>query len=154
MGNSKVTLTIVMLALSVSTTIRAEENPTNHIRHTADSITWAANPLLPPGVQVAVLAGDPKKADLYVMRVRIPANLEIKPHSHPDAVRMVTILSGTLYLGFGDVFDAAKLTPMPPGTFFTEPSNAVHFAMTKDEEVILELHAVGPSGTRYVEPPK
>ena len=131
MGNWKVALAIALVALGLSARVIAEQSPTNHIRRTVDSIAWSANPMLPPGVQVAVLAGDPAKADLYVMRVKIPANIQIKPHSHPDAVRMITVLSGTLYLGFGAVFDADKLVPMAPGTFFTEPSNAAPF---RDDE--------------------
>jgi len=64
---------------------------------------------------------------------------------------MVTVLSGTLYYAYGDKFDESKLKALPPGSFFTEPKDMPHYAMTKDEVVILQLNAIGPAGTKYVE---
>jgi hypothetical protein len=59
------------------------------------------------------------------------------------------VLSGTLYFAFGDKFDESKLKPLPAGTFFVEPKDTPHFALTKGE-VVLQLNAVGPAGTKYV----
>ena len=63
---------------------------------------------------------------------------------------MVTVLSGTFYYAYGDKFDESKLKELPPGSFFTEPSGMSHYAMTKNQEVILQLNAIGPDGTSYV----
>jgi hypothetical protein len=60
---------------------------------------------------------------------------------------MVTVLSGTLYYAYGDRFDEAKLRALPAGSFFTEPKDISHYAVTK-EEVILQLNAIGPAGTK------
>jgi uncharacterized RmlC-like cupin family protein len=75
-----------------------------------------------------VLAGDPNKNRLYAMRVKLPAKFKSAPHWHIDEVRMVTILSGILYFGYGDRFDVSKLKALGPGSFVTEPNNMPHFA--------------------------
>lgn len=112
-------------------------------------ILWNADPKL-HGLETAVLAGNPNAPAPYVQRIRIPASHKLAPHSHPNKARMVTVLSGTLYFAYGDKFDETKLKAMPAGSFFTEPRNMPHYAMTKGEEVVLQLSAIGPDGTVYV----
>jgi quercetin dioxygenase-like cupin family protein len=113
-----------------------------------EEMAWKSDPNV-HGLQTAVLFGDPGKSAPYVQRIAFPANHRIAPHSHPDEARMVTVLSGTLYFAFGTEFDESKLKPLPAGTFFIEPKNTPHYAMTKGA-VVLQLHAIGPSGTVYV----
>jgi quercetin dioxygenase-like cupin family protein len=107
-------------------------------------------PAGPRGMQSMVLVGDPNSAAPYAERIRLPANTRLEPHSHPNEARMVTVISGTLYYARGERFDESKLTALPPGSFFTEPKDMPHYALTR-EEVILQLNAVGPAGTRYVD---
>ena len=97
-----------------------------------------------------VLKGDPTKAGLYTLMLRIGPNIRIQAHSHRDD-RVATVIKGTWYFGYGDRFDEAALKPLEPGSFYTEPPNATHFAMTK-EEVIIQLTGMGPSSTTYVDP--
>lgn len=113
-------------------------------------LQWNSNPKL-HGLQTAILVGDPKAPEPYAERISFPPNYRLEPHSHPNEFRMVTVLSGTLYYAFGDTFDENRLTALPAGSFFTEPKDEPHYAMTKDESVVLELHAIGPAGTQYVE---
>jgi quercetin dioxygenase-like cupin family protein len=101
-------------------------------------------------LQSAVVFGDPTKPGLYVQRFRFPAGLKVPPHWHPDRMRTVVVISGTLYYAFGEQWDEKKLTALPPGSFFYEPSHVPHFAWAKDGEVILQLTAIGPSGTTTV----
>jgi quercetin dioxygenase-like cupin family protein len=101
-------------------------------------------------LQTAVVFGDPTKPGLYVQRFRFPADLKVPPHWHPDRMRTVVVISGTLYYAFGEQWDEKKLTALPPGSFFYEPSHVPHFAWAKDGEVILQLTAIGPSGTTVV----
>ena len=108
-------------------------------------IKFFANPNDPSALQSVVLAGDPSKPELYTTRVKIPANVKLLAHIHPES-RNVVVLSGTFYYGYGDKFDEAKLNEMPAGTFFTEPANQPHFAWTKKGEVILQVTGVGPTG--------
>ncbi len=109
--------------------------------------TYAAEPGKEDGPRTAVLAGNPKAAGLYTVRVKIPAGARLMPHSHPDA-RMVVVLSGTFHYAYGDRFDEAALKTLPPGSFFTEPAGIVHFAWAKSGEVVVQATAVGPSGTK------
>lgn len=114
-----------------------------------DDISWNTDPKL-HGLQTSVLVGDPGAPAPYAQRIRIPAGTKLSPHWHPNRARMVTVISGTLYFAYGDKFDETKLKEFPAGSFFTEPKDMPHYAMTKDEEVVLQLSAIGPDGTVYV----
>ena len=105
-----------------------------------------------PGV--ANIFGDPTKAGLFVQQVKFPSGFKLMPHWHPEDVRTVVILSGTLYYATGEKWDDSKLKPFPAGTFFSEPLKVPHYAWAKDGEVILQLTAVGPTGTTMLEPAK
>ena len=97
------------------------------------------------GVQLAVLYGDPAKPGLYVVRLKLPDGAKVMPHTHPEEVRTLTVLSGTLYFGFGEQWDESNLAPYPAGTFFSELPNAPHFVSAKDGEVIFQATGIGPS---------
>ena len=109
----------------------------------------SSNPARPGGGS-AVLVGDPGKAGIYVIHARIPANIKIEPHSHSEVWRVGTILSGTLYYGYGDTFDESKLKALGPGSVVVEPKDQPHFAMTKNEAVTIQLVAEGPTATNPV----
>ena len=98
------------------------------------------------GVETAVLYGDPSKPGLYVVRLKLPAGAKVMPHIHPGEARTMTVLSGTLYFGFGTEFDETKLKPYPAGTFFTELPTTPHFVAAKEGEVIFQATGIGPSG--------
>ena len=104
-----------------------------------------------PGTQLRVLAGNPKQAGLYTVMIKLPKNTVIKPHSHPDD-RVGTVVSGSFYFAFGDTFDESQLKKLPAGSFYTEPPGANHFAMTKDEETVVYVTGIGPTGTAYANP--
>lgn len=77
-------------------------------------------------------------------RVRIAPGTDLPPHGHGQGYRLVTVISGTLLLGFGDKFDASALKPLPPGSVFSEPAGGKHFARTLKEPVVLQLTEVQP----------
>jgi quercetin dioxygenase-like cupin family protein len=108
-------------------------------------------PAATAGVTSAVIIGDPKGSGIFVTRIRIPPNFKIQPHSHPDSFRSITVLSGTYYFAYGDVFDDSKLQALGAGSIYTEPTNLPHFARTGAEEVILQITAQGPTGTNPVQ---
>jgi hypothetical protein len=67
--------------------------------------------------------------------------------------RIVTVMSGTLYMGYGDRFDESAMKALPAGSIWTEPSKQTHFVWTKDGEVIIQVvGGNGPSGITRVEP--
>lgn len=107
-------------------------------------------PEMPQGAsRTMTLYGDPKNEGLYVTRTLIPKGTQTIPHFHPDS-RTVTVLSGVCYYGRGEEFDEHRVQPMPPGSFFTEPAGVPHFIWAKDEDVVVQTTAIGPSSTQMV----
>src|SRR5256885_1160757 len=103
------------------------------------------------GIETVVLKGDPDKAGVYTIMLRVPAHTQIAAHSHRDD-RVATVISGTWHIGYGEKFDEAKLKALPPGSFYTEPPGEAHFAETSDEAVAVQITGYGPSSTEYVDP--
>jgi uncharacterized RmlC-like cupin family protein len=103
------------------------------------------------GIQTVTLKGDPTKAGLYTILLRVGPNTKIQAHSHPDD-RSATVVSGDWYFGYGRKFDEKALKSLPPGSFYTEPPGVDHFAMTKATGVVISITGTGPSGTTYVDP--
>jgi len=102
------------------------------------------------GIQTIVLQGDPTKPGLYTIRLKIASNLRIQAHLHQD-LRSAVVVSGTWYFGYGHTFDEKALKELPAGSFYTEPANVDHFAMTKGE-VIVQITGYGPTSTKYFDP--
>jgi hypothetical protein len=103
------------------------------------------------GIRTTVLFGDPTKAGLYSLRLTVPPNTKIAAHTHRDE-RTALVVAGTWFFGYGRAADDAGLKALPAGSFYTEPSGAAHFALTKDEPVEIVITGYGPSDTRYVDP--
>ena len=102
------------------------------------------------GIETVVLKGDPTKPGLYVLALRAAPNMTIQAHSHKDD-RVATVLQGTWYFGYGHTFDEKALKELPAGSFYTEPANVDHFAMTKGE-VTVQITGYGPTSTKYFDP--
>lgn len=104
------------------------------------------------GAQFAVVYGEPTRPGLYVVRVRFPAHWMDSPHSH-DQDRYVTVLEGVWYAGTGPVFDPAKATPLPAGSFMFHPANGVHWdGSAGDAPVVVQIIGQGPVKTRDLDP--
>lgn len=120
------------------------------VRLAPDEIHLQGDASRPGGMAAATLAGDMGKAGLYAARVLIPTGLKVLPHVHPDE-RVVVVLSGTLLVGFGNRFDETIMKALPPGSFFVEPAGQPHFAWARNDDVIVQVSGIGPSGTVYVQ---
>jgi quercetin dioxygenase-like cupin family protein len=103
------------------------------------------------GIQTSVLAGDPTKPGPYTIKLQAPAHTRIAAHSHRDE-RTAVVISGTWFFGYGDKADEAKVKALPPGSFYTEPAGDHHFALTRDEPVLVYIFGQGPTDTVYVDP--
>src|SRR5436309_15543808 len=87
----------IALALLVSgASARAE--PLTTARLAPDELKWTQSAT---GNPRASMVGDEQKPGMYMYRVRFPANAKVQPHFHPDE-RIITVLSGTLYMGYAD----------------------------------------------------
>jgi quercetin dioxygenase-like cupin family protein len=111
---------------------------------TMDDTKWTPGTGMMKGADVAVLTGDPTKAEYYAVRLRLPPNTTFAPHYHGDTEH-VTVISGTVYLGLGDKVDAASAKAFGPGTYAAIPANMHHYAFTKDQAAIVQIDGVGPA---------
>jgi len=123
-----------------------------HVIQSVKEAQWGpAPPMLPPGAQIAVLAGDPTKATPYTVRLKFPANYAIGAHSHPTDEHVV-VVSGALSFGMGDRLDkgAASNKTLAGGGFALMPANMNHFAYTTSQETTIVLYGQGPVEFKYV----
>jgi quercetin dioxygenase-like cupin family protein len=107
----------------------------------------------PNGTYQAAMVGDVATPGPYAAQTRLPAGLRIPPHFHPED-RIVLVMSGTLQVGYGEKFDEAKMTALPPGSVFTEPGREPHFTWAKDGDVILYVTGRGPTATTWLDQKK
>jgi hypothetical protein len=116
----------------------------------ANEINWVPDPQA-PGSATAILLGNPHQPGPFVLRVRLPANTKVMPHTHP-VERIYSVLAGEWKLGFGKAYDAEKLYSFPAGSIYRLPAMVPHYQATGPAETIIEIHAVGPSTTDFVNP--
>ena len=72
-----------------------------------------APPIFPPGAKMSVIQGDPGKATLYTVRVKVGDGYKIPAHWHPTTEN-VTVVSGTFHIGMVHGMGPFKLTYVNP----------------------------------------
>jgi mannose-6-phosphate isomerase-like protein (cupin superfamily) len=151
------TLTLlVVLGDSPGAQAPAEKKPApkpagKHVMVMPDQLNWGtAPPALPAGAQVAVLDGDPAKAGMFSIRIKMPDGYTVQPHWHPTDEHLV-ILSGSLSVGVGDKFDDSSMHALTAGAFTKMPRRMHHYVRAKGE-TIFQLYAMGPFVLNYVNP--
>ena len=127
----------------VAVTTLATADPLAPFRVNPGELAWVP---APNGVVRAYVAGDDKKAGVYAYFARIPAHFKFQPHWHPDE-RVVTVISGTMYVGYGERWDEATMKELPKGSAWTEPARHAHYTWARDGEVVIYVVGTGPSGT-------
>jgi hypothetical protein len=106
-----------------------------HLMLTPADLQWADIPSLPGGAKLAVIEGPLTEAVPFTFRVKFPANFKVPPHWHP-ATERVTVLSGTLHLGVGDIFDQANTAALPAGSVSIMEPEMHHFGWTGEETAV------------------
>jgi quercetin dioxygenase-like cupin family protein len=138
------------LLASLCLALAAEPAPPQEIQ-TPGAVRWVDGPAsLPKGCQYAVLEGELAKEGPLLVRIKLPDGCRILPHVHPKDER-VTVLSGTLFLGTGDTFDAKAAKEMPAGSYGFTRAGVKHFGWVKGDTV-LQLHGTGPWAVEYANP--
>lgn len=153
-----VRIAVAALVVVVAAPAAAQQQPTQQPTQQAAApkaidpatLTFAQNPNLLPGGQVAWLEGSPTQPGLYTFRVKFPANYRVMPHTHPDD-RVYTVISGTWYIGLGTRFDAATAKGYPPGSVYFLPANTPHFHISPGAAEA-QVTGAGPTATVYVNP--
>lgn len=149
---------VVMGALSLappSGAVMAGGSMAAHVHHAQQGRDIKFQPapaIFPAGAEMAVMQGDPSKANaIFTVRLRFPDGYVLPAHWHPTDEN-VTVISGTFLVGMGDRFDrSALLPPLRAGGFITAPANANHFATVRGSTVV-QVHAMGPFQLTYVKP--
>jgi quercetin dioxygenase-like cupin family protein len=140
----KLLIAAAVIALAVSALAQ-----TAHKVVRVEEVIWTDDPLF-KGAKSAILVGDPTKAEVIVLRLKIPPHYRIPPHTHPFA-EVVTVLTGGYGNGFGEKFEP-KGGLMNPGSLFVLPAKHAHYTWTGDEETIVQVQFVGPRGIDFVDP--
>jgi quercetin dioxygenase-like cupin family protein len=117
----------------------------------ADEVKWGPAPaVLPPGAQLAVLAGNPAAKGFVSLRAKLPAGYVIPPHTHPTDEHVV-VISGDMSFGMGDKMAPAMEKTLQAGGYFVAQSGMHHYARTTSGAVI-QVDMEGPFELTYVNP--
>jgi len=148
---AKITLATLICGTGLAS-LQAQSS--KHVIEALDQAKWGpAPPLLPPGAQITVLAGNPMAQGAYTIRLKFPAHYAVPAHSHPTDENVV-VVSGALTFGMGDrlVKNASTDKTLLPGGFALMPAGMNHFAYTSARETTIVLYGQGPVEFNYVNP--
>jgi quercetin dioxygenase-like cupin family protein len=112
-----------------------------------DTVPWKD---YAPGIVTMSLVGSGQPSGVYTARVRLAAQAKLPPHTHPDT-RYTMVLRGTIYVGFGEVFDSTRLVAVPEGSLYVAPAGVPHFLWAR-QEAIYQESGTNPTATHYIEP--
>jgi quercetin dioxygenase-like cupin family protein len=107
----------------------------------SSDLKWSGNS---SEVRIASISGNEKSTGMYIYRVKFPKGHKIMPHFHSDE-RVVTVISGSLYVGYGNSFNPEEMKNLQEGGIYTEPKEQAHYVWAKDGEVELQVIGYGPS---------
>lgn len=126
-------------------------SPSDADRASLPALVWGPAPaVFPAGAQMAVVSGDPSKAEPFIVRLRFPDGYKVAPHTHPTDEH-ITVLSGTFSVGMGESFNAASMSALPVGAFVTAPALHAHYAQAHGVTTV-QVNAIGPFALTYVNP--
>ena len=113
-------------------------------------LRWVSPPNLPAIKAAWVLCAEQQPGP-YLLRVKLAANGRVLPHTHPDE-RHSTVLSGTIYVGFGETFDESKVVAVPAAAVYVAPANVPHYVWAKDGDAEYQEAGIGPTKTDFCKP--
>src|SRR5437870_1136486 len=130
--------------------LSSQELPKGAIQLKPDDIKWMdAPPPLPAGSKIAILEGSPKNEGIFTIRAMLPPYFKIPVHTHPKDER-VTVISGAVYVGFGDKMDTTIANKFTQGCYYVNPVDSHHYVFTQAEGCILQITGLGPWGLNYI----
>ena len=113
-----------------------------------ETLSWSGPPSIPE-LQAAWLIGSESEPAAYALRVRLRAAGRIPPHTHPDP-RHTVVLSGVVYVGFGDRFDETAVVPVRAGEVYVTPAGVPHYVWARDGDVEYQENGRGPTATEFL----
>lgn len=146
----KATVAAVGLAVGFGGMMAAPVSAQEYTAVMQRDVKWQDAPSLGKGAKVAIIQGDPKSAEPFVMRLKLPPKTTLGVHTHP-ATENVTVLAGTLYFAPGEKLDRKAAKAFGPGSYFSIAQGKPMFAFTTDKETVIQLHGTGPWGITYLD---
>lgn len=137
---------ILFFIINITTSISAQQESPKPI--IPDTLKWSGPPSI-PNLSAAWVTGNEKDTGTYIIQVKLKAKGIIPPHSHPDT-RYTTVLSGTLYVGFGKTTEDSMMVAIPTGAVYCAPANVPHYLKSKTGDVIYQEVGVAPTGTAFI----
>jgi quercetin dioxygenase-like cupin family protein len=107
-------------------------------------------PGLPAGAQFAVIKGDPGKAGMFTIGIRMPANYSVPAHWHPMDEH-VSVVSGKLAYGMSDRLNRTAAQGLNAGENVVMKAKMNHWVLTADGAQV-EVSAMGPFKITYANP--
>jgi quercetin dioxygenase-like cupin family protein len=145
-------LLLLLFPACVGSNYNSSHGPRPAIARDASSIVFsAAPPNMPKGVQMAVLEGDPRQEGMFTLRLKVPAGFALPPHTHPTDER-VTVLDGSVSVGFGAARDPDNARSFGPGSFYVNPPGIPHYVFS-EQGATLQITGEGPWRVDLVPPP-
>lgn len=118
--------------------------PSGCIQLTPDKMHWIDSvPNLPKGARLTVLYGDTKKAAPFAVRVKFAPNTVLKTHFHEND-EVVTVLEGTVSVGFGEQGSGVVAKLFVPGSFYVNAAKVEHFVIVGSRGATIQINAMGP----------
>ena len=136
---------LALIVLGIGFTAQAAAQSAAPTPILPDALHWEGPPPI-PALKAAWILGTEQKPGLYLLRAKLAANGQIPPHTHPDQ-RNTTVLSGTIYVGFGETFDAGKVVAIPAGAVYVVPAGTPHYIWAKDGNAEYQEAGIGPTAT-------
>ncbi|MDX2178857.1 MAG: cupin domain-containing protein [Bryobacteraceae bacterium] len=136
-----------LLAALASAPMAAGENPQSLI-YRPDSIVWQRTD--PDGTKYSVIDGDrDKPGSPFTYAFWMPDGVWVKAHTHTQQAH-VSVVKGTLLLGFGERMDKSKAVRVRAGEYFIVRAGVPHFEGCEGETLIFGA-ALGGWKTRMLE---
>lgn len=139
-------LRLIVLACMVFWDAAARAQASAPLPILPDALQWFGGPPQIPALRAAWVVGAESGQGPYLLRVKLAQGGRIPAHTHPDE-RSSTVLSGTLYVGFGPEADEGRWVAIPAGAVYVAPANVPHSLWAKDGEVIYQEAGAGPTAT-------
>jgi quercetin dioxygenase-like cupin family protein len=146
------TTLMILLPMAAEAQQPAAHVPDGVVEVETATLSWSPLELpgFDPGLELAVIHGDPSSSEAYTIRLRFPAGYSFPAHYHPNAENL-TVLSGTFLLGHGTRPSDAALKSYQPGDYIYIPGTMPHFGRVEGETVI-QLHGMGPFDVLLADP--
>lgn len=141
------------LVASAATTTQADEEVSGFIDIQAADVAYEPHPEVPE-LGYSVLSGDPARAGVYVIRLKIPPGLTFPPHHH-DQDRHITVISGEWAFGKGRSGSCDDTVSLVAGAYVMHPRGGIHYdGACGKEPVEVQIIGEGPVKTTWVDEPR